>query len=375
MFFFANKKDKRMKAAVVFKDGSFFIGKGIGAKGIKEGELVFNTSITGYQETLTDPSYEEQIITFTFPHIGNVGTNNKDNESEKVYAKGLIVRNNLTAPSNHRAESDFNQWLIDNNVTGISQIDTRALVKKIKSSTGGLYGLIAYDEEGLDLDLLKEQAKNISLMQGKDLAATIKRKISDIKSKEKNKKKIVVIDYGVKQNILNSLENIGFDIIVLPAKSTAKEVLKHKPDGVFLSNGPGDPEATGIYAVPMIKDLVQINVPIFGICLGHQMLALALGAKTVKMATGHRGANHPVKDLRNGKVIISSQNHGFMIDESSLPQDIKITHRSLFDGSIEGIKSLKYKAFSVQYHPEASPGPQDCLYHFEEFLRMVSENA
>ena len=363
-------EEAKISAALILKDGEVFVAKGFGAQKIITGEIVFNTGMTGYQEVLTDPSYVGQIITFSFPHIGNVGINDQDNQDKKINASGLIVRNLPTNASNWRAAQDLNVWFEKNNVTGIACIDTRWLVKKIRKTHGGLYGLIAYDENGLDIQALKKKAAEIEIMEGQDLAA----QVTANKNQELGNNpslKVAVIDYGIKQGIIDNLVNVGCQIKVFPANVPVSEIKKFAPDGIFLSNGPGDPEATGKYSVPFIKEALKEGWPIFGICLGHQMLALALGAKTIKMKIGHRGENHPIKDLKTSKVYISSQNHGFCVDADSLPDDVQITHVSLFDGTIEGLKSNKYPAFSVQYHPEASPGPHDCRIHFLEFVELM----
>lgn len=361
--------EAKVTAALILKDGEVFSAEGFGSFGVTAGEIVFNTGMTGYQEVLTDPSYVGQIITFSFPHIGNVGVNDGDNQDAKINAAGLIVRNLPTESSNWRAKEEFSAWLEKNKITGLACIDTRALVKKIKATKGGLYGLIAYDDKGLNIPELQKQATEIQVIEGADLAG----KVSGSRNGESGDGtfNVAVMDYGIKQGIIDNLQNAGCRVKVFPASASFAEVKAFNPDGVFLSNGPGDPEATGKYAIPFIREVLEAGFPVFGICLGHQMLALALGAKTVKMKTGHRGENHPVKDLRTAKVYISSQNHGFCVDAGSLPEDVEITHVSLFDGSIEGIKSTKYPAFSVQYHPEASPGPCECRIHFHEFTELM----
>lgn len=361
--------EDKATAALVTKGGDVFLCKGFGAEGETSGEIVFNTAMSGYQESLTDPSYLNQIMVFTFPHIGNAGVNSADNQSYGIRAAGLIVRNYPTPPSNWRAEEDFITWIKKQGITGLCEIDTRALVKKIRASKGGLYGIIAYNENGLDIEDLKRKATAIQPAEGEDMAkeATFK----TIRAAGVGSLRVAVMDYGVKQEIIDDIVDVGCDVKVFPAETSFDEVMQFSPDGVFLSNGPGDPEATGEYAIPFIKRVLEKKIPVFGICLGHQMLALALGAKTVKMPKGHRGENHPVQDLRTGKVFITSQNHGFCVDKDSLPDDIQVTHKSLFDDSIEGIRSTKYPAFSVQYHPEASPGPNDCKQHFKEFAELM----
>jgi len=361
-------------------DGTIFWGSGFGAQTHNVGEICFNTSMTGYQEILTDPSYAGQIINFTFPHIGNVGTNNDDLETINPAALGLITREEVTEPSNWRSEKHFSEFLSSHNLPGVAGIDTRAMTRRIRD-LGAPNGVIAHNANGdFDLDALYELASNWPGLDGMDLA----KEVSCTQSYNWREKtwslsegytalkdpayKVVAVDYGAKHNILRCLASVGCDVTVVPATSTAEDILAHKPDGVFLSNGPGDPAATGAYAVPMIKELLQKNVPIFGICLGHQLLALALGAKTRKMHLGHRGGNQPVKDLETGKVEITSQNHGFEVLEDSLPPHTVATHISLFDGSNEGLRLKEGAAFSVQYHPEASPGPQDSYYLFERFV-------
>ncbi len=362
-------------AILAFSSGEVFFGRGIGAKGKIFGEICFNTSITGYQEIMTDPSYSGQVITFTFPHIGNVGTNAEDIEAETVLAKGLVIKNDITNPSNYRSESDFNDWLKKKNITGICGIDTRQLTKLIRTQ-GAQNVAIGYGDN-LDVEEIRSLARGNRDLSGSELAA----EASCSKPYEwsdglwqvkppKAKYKIAAVDYGIKQNILRNLVNSGFEVKVFPAQTPADEILASKPDGVFLSNGPGDPAATAEYAVPVIKDLVASNLPIFGICMGHQLLATALGCKTEKMHQGHRGANHPVKDLETGKVEITAQNHGFVVSEK-LAKDVKVTHRSLFDNSIAGIKSGN--TFSVQYHPEASPGPHDSHYLFARFAELIAK--
>lgn len=368
---------------IVLSDGTIIWGKGFGAQNNVGGEICFNTSITGYQEILTDPSYAGQIINFTFPHIGNVGTNDEDLETTNPPAKGLIVREDITSPSNWRALKHFDEWLKSYNLVGICGIDTRALTALIRDK-GAPIGVIAHDPNGnFDIAALTEKAKNHPSLKGLDLAKEVScaqtykwdESVWDLKSgygkNDKPTCKVVAIDYGAKRNILRCLVNAGCEVTVVPASSTPEDILSHKPDGVFLSNGPGDPAATGEYAVPTIKALIDKDIPIFGICLGHQLLSLALGAKTQKMHLGHRGGNQPVKDIETGKVEITSQNHGFEVVESSLPQGVKPTHISLFDGSNEGIRVEGKPIFSVQYHPEASPGPQDSHYLFDRFVDNI----
>jgi carbamoyl-phosphate synthase small subunit len=364
-------------------DGTIFQGVGCGATGSALGEVVFNTAMTGYQEILTDPSYMSQILAFTFPHVGNVGVNVEDIEQigggSDTSAKGAIFRDVPTDPANYRAESDFDGWMKRRGVVGLAGVDTRALTARIRD-TGAPHAVIAHDPDGnFDLDALVAEAKAWTGLVGLDLA----KPASTLQAFEWDEglwewpeghprvdaadKTVVVIDYGVKRNILRALASTGAKITVVPATTTAEEVLARNPDGVVLSNGPGDPAATGVYAVPEIKKLVDSGKPVFGICLGHQMLALALGAKTVKMDQGHHGANHPVKDLTTGKVEIVSMNHGFTVDRDSLPEAVEETHVSLFDGTNCGIALKNRPVFSVQHHPEASPGPTDSLYLFQRF--------
>jgi len=382
-------------ALLVLSDGSVFYGSGFGAEGRAVGEVCFNTSMTGYQEILTDPSYAGQIITFTFPHIGNVGTNAADVETGKPAARGLIVRALPTEPSNWRAQSALDAWLKTNNLIGIAGLDTRALTARIRDG-GAPTGVICHAPDGVfDLEALKKEAAAWPGLDGMDLAieVTCKEKYewtdglyergqgSAVRGQEENGQTsnplfhVVAIDYGAKQNILRCLVGVGCRVTVVPAKTSAEEIFALNPDGVFLSNGPGDPVATGVYAVPVIKAILEKSVPLFGICLGHQMLALALGAKTTKMLRGHRGANHPVKDLQTGKVEITSQNHGFMVLPETLPANAEVTHISLFDGSNEGLRLKDRPAFSVQYHPEASPGPHDAHYLFERFVEMMRKGV
>ena len=374
---------------LVLADGTVYQGLGCGATGEALGEVCFNTAMTGYQEILTDPSYMEQIVAFTFPHIGNVGVNSEDVEQlgndPKRAAKGAIFRDAPTPPANWRSDMSFNDWLTSRGVVGISGIDTRSLTKKIREH-GMPHGIIAHAPSGVfDLEALKAQAREWAGLGGLDLApaatsAQSSTYTTDLwqwpegyKDGTKHEFKVVVIDYGVKQNILRALIDTGADVQIVPATTSAEDILARKPDGVLLSNGPGDPAATGEYAVPVIQKLVKSGVPVFGICLGHQMLALALGAKTIKMSQGHHGANHPVKDETTGKVEIVSMNHGFAVDPASLPEGVVETHVSLFDGSNCGIAMTGKPVFSVQHHPEASPGPVDSLYLFERFAQYMRD--
>lgn len=377
----------QINAALVLADGSVFWGKGIGAPGLTGGEICFNTSMTGYQEILTDPSYAGQIITFTFPHIGNVGANTADDETETPFAKGLILRADITGPANYRSEQHFNAWLKEKGLTGICGIDTRALTHHLREH-GAQNGVICFSPDKINIEQLKKAARDIPSMDGLDIAKTVStkkiyswtegqwnaatQKHDDIQNAEKH---VVVIDYGVKRNILRCLASLGMRLTVVPCDTAAEEILALNPDGIFLSNGPGDPAATGVYAVPVIQKLLKSGLPVFGICLGHQMLAIALGGKTAKLPFGHRGANHPVKDLTTGKVEITSQNHGFHVLPETLPADAIATHISLFDGTNEGLRLKDRPVFSVQYHPEASPGPMDSYYLFEQFAALIEKSA
>ena len=369
---------------LVFEDGTKFLGNGIGYEGSAVGEVCFNTSITGYQEIITDPSYSDQIINFTFPHIGNVGTNPEDNEADKAWVKGVIFNSNVTEPSNYRSIKKLDKWLKKRKIVGIIGLDTRVIANYIRDN-GAPKGTIQFSKRGKhDQTKLLSKCKSWNGLLGLDLAKKVTCKNiynwSSLKSwnkengfekNKKNKYKIVAVDYGIKKNQLRCFSDINCSVIVVPADYSAEKIIKLNPDGIFLSNGPGDPAATGKYAIPIIKKLISKKIPIFGICLGHQILSLALGAKTKKMSLGHRGANHPVKDLITTKVEITSQNHGFEVDPVSIPNFVTITHKSLFDGSIEGIEVKDKKLFSVQYHPEANPGPQDSKYLFDKFLKNI----
>ena len=363
--------------------GEIIWGKGIGATGTATGEVCFNTSITGYQEILTDPSYAGQIITFTFPHIGNVGANPEDIETATPAARGLILRSDITHPSNWRAAQHLNDWLISHNLIGLAGVDTRRLTRLIRDS-GAPTGVIRHAPDGqFDLPALAAAAAAWPGLEGTDLAKEVTCRqtytwdeslwaIREGYGKQENPKyHVVAMDFGAKRNILRALASAGCRVTVVPATASAEDVLRHRPDGIFLSNGPGDPAATGEYAVPVIKQLLKFGLPMFGICLGHQLLSLALGARTRKMHLGHRGANHPVKDLATGRVEITSQNHGFVVDETTLPAGIELSHVSLFDQTLEGIRVTGRPVFSVQYHPEASPGPQDSHYLFDRFVDMM----
>ena len=371
----AAARPKPIEGQLILEDGSCFNGIKIGSANMEIGEVCFNTSMTGYQEIITDPSYAGQIINFTFPHIGNVGTNLEDDESKKPFAKGIIINCDISDPSNYRSILHLDLWLKKNNVPGICNIDTRLITNRIRSKGAPKGGIIEGPINNKKTASCLKKIKKWKGLNGLDLAIDVSRK--DIKiynSKKKSKLKVVAIDYGIKQNILNCLLDLNLEVILVPAKTSAEKILSYTPDGIFLSNGPGDPKATGQYAIPIIKELINTSIPIFGICLGHQLISLALGAKTKKMFQGHRGANHPVKNLETKKVEITSQNHGFEVTEKSIPKGIKITHKSLFDGSIEGIRKGK-NIFAVQYHPEASPGPHDSHYLFQNFKKMITHNA
>ena len=373
-------------AVLVLSDGSVFWGYGIGAENSAVGEICFNTSMSGYQEILTDPSYAGQIITFTFPHIGNVGTNEEDIETINPAARGLIIREDITSPSNWRSTKHFDDWLKSYNLVGICGIDTRALTRRIRDK-GAPNGVVCHNQNGeFDLDDLLKQAQDWHGLVGADLAKEVSCTqtyhwdeslwtLGEGYGKQENPTyKVVAMDFGAKRNILRCLADAGCNVTVVPANASYDDIMSHNPDGVFLSNGPGDPAATGEYAVPVIKELIDNDMPIFGICLGHQLLSLALGCKTQKMHLGHRGANQPVKDLVTGKVEITSQNHGFEVISTELPEGVEQSHVSLFDGSNEGIAVTGKPIFSVQYHPEASPGPQDSHYLFHRFVDNIKSS-
>ena len=373
---------------LVLENKNIIKGIGIGHQGIATGEVCFNTSLTGYQEIISDPSYAGQIINFTFPHIGNVGTNNEDHESDKIWTKGVIFNSEITNPSNYRSLKNLDTWLKKNKIVGITGLDTRSLTNLIRDR-GAPKGTICNNKKGnFNLKKLLNSSIKWPGLKGLDLAETVTTKKKYIwqgfktwkkgigfKKNKKKLYKIIAIDYGIKKNILRYFSNFNCEAIVVPCNLGAKEIVKLKPDGIFLSNGPGDPAATGRYAINIIQKLIKENIPIFGICLGHQLLALALKAKTKKMKLGHRGANHPVKNLINNKVEITSQNHGFEIVKESLPKNVVVTHKSLFDNCIEGIKLKNKPVFSVQYHPESNPGPQDSHYLFNQFIKEVKKNA
>ncbi|WP_406872302.1 glutamine-hydrolyzing carbamoyl-phosphate synthase small subunit [Aminobacter sp. P9b] len=376
-------------AVLVLADGTVITGRGLGATGAAVAEVCFNTALTGYQEVLTDPSYASQIVTFTFPHIGNIGTNDEDvedlNPAARFGAVGAVFKADVTNPSSYRAAGHLDQWLKRRGIVAMSGVDTRALTALIREK-GMPNAVIAHAPDGkFDIDNLKAQARAWSGLVGLDLAKEVTSGQSSSWTEtpwvwnegygERNEATmhVVAIDYGVKRNILRLLAGLGAKVTVVPAKTSAEDILAMKPDGIFLSNGPGDPAATGEYSVPVIKDLLKTELPVFGICLGHQMLALALGGKTAKMHQGHHGANHPVKDHTTGKVEIVSMNHGFAVDAGSLPQGVEETHVSLFDGSNCGIALTGRPVFSVQHHPEASPGPQDSHYLFRRFANLIRE--
>ena len=373
---------------LVLENKTFFKGFGIGYQGTATGEVCFNTSLTGYQEIISDPSYAGQIINFTFPHIGNVGTNKEDHESDKIWTKGVIFNSDITNPSNYRSLTNLDLWLKRNKIVGITGFDTRSLTNWIRDK-GAPKGTISLSKNGkFNIGKLINLTTRWSGLKNLDLAEKVttkknyvwngfktwKKESGYIKNKTKSLN-VVAVDYGIKKNILRYFSDFNCKVNIVSCKTSVEKILKLKPDGIFLSNGPGDPAATGKYAITIIKELIKKNLPVFGICLGHQILALALGAKTRKMKLGHRGANHPVKNLIENKVEITSQNHGFEIVKESLPKNIQITHTSLFDGCIEGIRLKNKPVFSVQYHPESNPGPQDSVYLFQEFINNMKKNA
>ena len=373
---------------LVLDNKSIFKGIGIGHQGIATGEVCFNTSITGYQEIISDPSFAGQIINFTFPHIGNVGTNNDDYESNKIWTRGVIFNSEITNPSNYRSLKHLDLWLKKHKIVGITGLDTRSLTNYIRDK-GAPKGTISNNKKGI-FNIKKLISTTIKWpgLNGMDLAKDVSTKKKFLWNgyktwtkengyKRNNKKnfKIVAIDYGIKKNILRYFSNFNCNVQVVPCDLEANKILELNPHGIFLSNGPGDPAATGKYAINIIQKLIKKDIPIFGICLGHQLLALALKAKTKKMKLGHRGANHPVKNLINSKVEITSQNHGFEVVKESLPRNVEMTHKSLFDNCVEGIRLKGKPVFSVQYHPESNPGPQDSHYLFDEFINLVKKNA
>ena len=373
-------------AILLLEDGTAFYGTGFGAETTNVGEICFNTSMTGYQEIMTDPSYAGQIITFTFPHIGNTGTNGDDVETIQPAALGMIVRNDVTQPSNWRQDSHLHSWLKQHGLPGISGIDTRTLTRTIRDN-GAPKGVLCHRADGqFDLPALQKLVTDWPGLKGMDLASVVSTKKDftwstgsfDLETNSAPDRKeglhVVAMDFGCKQNILRCLVDAGCIVDVVSASASADDILARKPDGIFLANGPGDPAATAEFAVPEIKKLIDSNVPIFGICIGHQLLALAMGGSTGKMARGHRGANHPVRDLTTGQIEITSQNHGFCVDPDSLPENVEITHISLFDGSVEGLRHKDKPVFCVQYHPESSPGPHDSRHLFQRFVEMMKAN-
>ncbi|MDB2324060.1 glutamine-hydrolyzing carbamoyl-phosphate synthase small subunit [Alphaproteobacteria bacterium] len=370
-------------AVLVLADGTVLRGIGFGAATTNVGEVCFNTSMTGYQEIMTDPSYAGQIITFTFPHIGNVGANSKDFETDRPAALGMITRQPVTEPASWRAESSLDEWLVAHDLPGISGIDTRALTRRIRDK-GAQHGVLCHAPNGdIDIDALIRMAADWPGLKGMDLAVEVSTSKdhswdegswhmdTSTHKKTASAYNVVAMDFGCKQNILRCLQDAGCDVTVVPAQTSADAIMAMQPDGVFLSNGPGDPAATASYAGAQIAKLIDADMPVFGICIGHQLMALAMGAKTHKMDRGHRGANHPVKDLATGKIEITSQNHGFVVDPDSLPDTLEISHISLFDQSVEGLRHKTKPAFCVQYHPESSPGPHDSRYLFDRFTDLM----
>jgi len=384
-----NSKNSQINTGIlVLENKRIFKGIGIGYQGKATGEVCFNTSLTGYQEIISDPSYAEQIINFTFPHIGNVGTNKEDHESDKIWTKGVIFNSEITSPSNYRSFLHLDTWLKKNKIVGITGLDTRSLTNFIRDN-GAPKGTVAYSKNGkFNISSLINSTTKWSGLKNLDLAEKVTtqknyiwkgfktwKKEIGFKKNNRNSFHVVAIDYGIKKNILRYFSDFNCKVTVVSCKTPAEKILSLKPNGIFLSNGPGDPAATGKYAINIIKNLIKNNLPLFGICLGHQILALSLGGKTKKMKLGHRGANHPVKNLIHDNVEITSQNHGFEVIEENLPKNIEVTHKSLFDNSIEGIKLKNKPVFSVQYHPESNPGPQDSVYLFKEFIKSMRENA
>ena len=373
-------------AVLILEDGSIFYGSGFGAEATNVGEICFNTSMTGYQEIMTDPSYAGQIITFTFPHIGNTGTNGDDIETQHPAALGMIVRNDVTEPSNWRTTSHLHQWLAAHDLPGIAGIDTRALTRTIRDN-GAPKGVLCHAADGnFDIAALQKMVADWPGLKGMDLASVVSTE-QDFRWAEgsfnletntaetrKDGLRVVTMDFGCKQNILRCLVDAGCLVDVVPATASAEDILAREPDGVFLANGPGDPAATADFAVPEIQKLIDTNMPIFGICIGHQLLAHAMGGQTRKMERGHRGANHPVRDLTTGQIEITSQNHGFCVEQDSLPADVEVTHISLFDSSVEGLRHKTKPVFCVQYHPESSPGPHDSRHLFTRFTAMMKEH-
>ena len=383
-----SKNSQIITGILVLEDKRVFRGIGIGYQGEATGEVCFNTSITGYQEIISDPSYAGQIINFTFPHVGNVGTNKEDYESDRIWTKGVIFNSEITSPSNYRSFFHLDAWLKKNKIIGITGLDTRSLTNFIREK-GAPKGTIAHNKTGkFNISKLTKLTTRWSGLKNLDLAEEVTtpkkyiwkglktwKKETGYKKNDKNFLHVVAVDYGIKKNILRYFSDFNCKVTVVSCKTSAEQILALEPNGVFLSNGPGDPAATGKYAINIIKDLIKKNLPIFGICLGHQILALALGGKTKKMKLGHRGANHPVKNIIYNNVEITSQNHGFEVVRENLPKNIQITHKSLFDNSIEGIKLKNKPVFSVQYHPESNPGPQDSVYLFEQFVESMKKYA
>ena len=380
---------KGATGVVVFADGRIVWGQGFGAEGEAVGELCFNTAMTGYQEVMTDPSYAKQVIAFTFPHIGNVGANDEDLEAGEAHALGALVREVVTEPSNYRANQGFAAWMAKWGRIGIAGVDTRALTKLVRTE-GPPNIAIAHRADGhFDLEALQRMAAEWPGLEGMDLAKEVSRlqverwtggkwrwgQGYELGAEDQRRPHVVAVDYGNKRNIFRLLVEAGARVTVVPATASFDEIMAHNPDGFFLSNGPGDPAATGVYAVPVIRKMLETKKPMFGICLGHQMLALAVGGKTSKMFQGHRGANHPVKRLADGQVEITSMNHGFAVEREGLPDNVRETHVSLFDGSNCGIELTDRPVFSVQYHPEASPGPQDSFYLFQRFVSSITKEA
>ena len=382
------KNSQKNTGILVLENKKIFRGIGIGYQGEATGEVCFNTSLTGYQEIISDPSYAGQIINFTFPHIGNVGTNKEDFESDRIWTKGVIFNSEITSPSNYRSFQHLDAWLKKNKIVGITGLDTRSLTNFIRDK-GAPKGTIAYSKKSkFHINKLINSTIKWSGLKNLDLAEKVTtqknyiwkgfktwRKEYGYRKNNQNSFHVVAIDYGIKKNILRYFSDFKCKVTIVSCKTSADKILSLKPNGVFLSNGPGDPAATGEYAIQIIQNLIKKKMPLFGICLGHQILALALGGKTKKMKLGHRGANHPVKNLINEKVEITSQNHGFEVVRENLPKNIEITHKSLFDNSIEGIKLKNKPVFSVQYHPESNPGPQDSVYLFQEFINNMKKNA
>ena len=382
------KNSQKNTGILVLENKKIFRGIGIGYQGEATGEVCFNTSLTGYQEIISDPSYAGQIINFTFPHIGNVGTNKEDFESDRIWTKGVIFNSEITSPSNYRSFQHLDAWLKKNKIVGITGLDTRSLTNFIRDK-GAPKGTIAYSNKSkFRINKLINSTIKWGGLKNLDLAEKVTtqknyiwkglktwRKEHGYRKNNQNSFHVVAIDYGIKKNILRYFSDFKCKVTVVSCKTSAEKILSLKPNGVFLSNGPGDPAATGKYAIQIIQNLIKKKIPLFGICLGHQILALALGGKTKKMKLGHRGANHPVKNLISENVEITSQNHGFEVVRENLPKNIQITHKSLFDNSIEGIRLKNNPVFSVQYHPESNPGPQDSVYLFQEFINNMKKNA